>query len=260
MAEIIPRLALGLEYDGTAFAGWQTQRSARTVQGTLAEAVSRVANQPVSIAGSGRTDAGVHASYQVAHFDSTATRTSRQWVLGINSNLPGDVVVKWAREVGSDFDARRSALLRCYRYSIMECDTRPALLRHRSWWLRETLDCGAMAAAAAALLGEQDFSAFRAAGCQSHTPMRHLVSIGVHRADGLLRLDFTANAFLQHMVRNLVGVLAKIGCGQAESSWAGEVLASRDRSKGGVTAPPQGLELTRITYPDCYELPPPSFD
>ena len=260
MAATAQRVALGLEYDGTDFVGWQTQRSARTVQDTLAEAVSTVANQPVSVAGSGRTDAGVHASYQVAHFDSTATRTPRQWVLGINSNLPGDVVVKWAREVDSDFDARRSAVLRRYRYLIMERDTRPALLRHRSWWLRETLDCGAMTAAATALLGEQDFSAFRAAGCQSHTPMRHLVSIGVHRADGLLRLDFTANAFLQHMVRNLVGVLAEIGRGEARPSWAGEVLASRDRTKGGVTAPPQGLALIGITYPDRYELPPPSFD
>ncbi len=260
MAATARRVALGLEYDGTDFVGWQTQRSVRSVQETLAEAVSIVANQPVIIAGSGRTDAGVHASYQVAHFDSNAVRTPRQWVLGINSNLPDDVVVKWAREVDSDFDARRSALLRRYRYLIMERDTRSALLRHRSWWLRESLDCGAMTAAATTLLGEQDFSAFRAAGCQSHTPMRYLASIGVHRASGLLRLDFTANAFLQHMVRNLVGVLVEIGRGEAAPSWAGEVLAGRDRTKGGVTAPPQGLALIGVTYPDHYDLPPPAFD
>jgi len=258
VARIAKRVALGLEYDGTDFVGWQTQRSGRSVQAAVAEAVSTVADHPVAIAGSGRTDAGVHASYQVAHFDAEANRTLRQWVLGINTNLPEDVVVKWAREVDSKFDARRSAILRRYRYLVMECDTRSALLRHRSWWLRDTLDCGAMTAAATVLLGEQDFSAFRAAGCQSHTPMRRLVSIAVQRVDGLLRLEFTANAFLQHMVRNLVGVLAAIGRGEAPPSWAAEVLASRDRTKGGVTAPPQGLTLIGVTYPGRYDLPPPS--
>ena len=260
MAGIAQRVALGLEYDGTDFVGWQIQRSGRSIQAALAEAVSTVADQPVTIAGAGRTDAGVHASYQVAHFDSDATRTPRQWVLGINSNLPDDVVVTWARQVDGEFDARRSAILRRYRYLIMERDTRSALLRHRIWWLRKVLDCRAMTAAATALLGERDFSAFRATGCQSRTPMRRLVSIGVHRADGLLQLDFTANAFLQHMVRNLVGVLAAIGRGEAESSWAGEVLASRDRAEGGVTAPPQGLTLVGVTYPDRYDLPEPSVD
>ena len=260
MAGIAQRVALGLEYDGTDFVGWQIQRSGRSVQAALAEAVSAVANQPVAISGAGRTDAGVHASYQVAHFDSAAARTPRQWVLGINSNLPDDVAVMWAREVGSEFDSRRSAVLRRYRYLILERDTRSALLRHRSWWLRETLDCGAMTAAATSLLGERDFSAFRAAGCQSHTPMRRLVSIGLHRAEGLLQLEFTANAFLQHMVRNLVGVLAQVGRGEAESMWAAEVLASRDRTKGGVTAPPQGLALIGVTYPGRYDLPPPPGD
>ncbi|MCY3730526.1 MAG: tRNA pseudouridine(38-40) synthase TruA [Rhodospirillaceae bacterium] len=257
MTRIARRVALGLEYDGTDFVGWQIQRSGRTVQATLTEAVSTVADEPVSMAASGRTDAGVHASYQVAHFDARATRTPRQWVLGINSNLPDDVVVRWAREVDSEFDARRSAMLRRYRYRILERDTRSALLRHRSWWLRERLDCAAMTSALTALLGERDFSAFRAAGCQSRTPMRRLVSVGVHRSDGLLLLDFTANAFLKHMVRNLVGVLAQIGRGQAETGWAGAVLASRDRTTGGVTAPPWGLELIGITYPERYDLPPP---
>jgi len=258
MVQSIQRVALGIEYDGTGFVGWQIQRSGRSVQAVLSQAVSTVANHPVTIAGSGRTDAGVHASYQVAHFDSEATRTSRQWVLGINSNLPNDIAVKWVQEVDGEFDARRSAILRRYRYLIMERDTRPVFLRHRSWWLRKKLDCGAMTAAATTLLGEQDFSAFRAASCQSHTPMRRLVSITLRRADGLLQLEFTANAFLQHMVRNLVGVLTEIGRGEAESGWAAEVLASRDRTKGGVAAPPQGLALIGVTYPDYYDLPPPA--
>ena len=249
------RIALGLEYDGTNFVGWQTQRSERSVQDTLAQAASDVANQAVLVFGAGRTDSGVHASYQVAHFDTSAVRTIRQWILGINSSLPDDVVVHWAREVDSQFDARRSALLRRYRYLIMERETRSALFRHRTWWLRQTLDRRSMTAAASNLLGEQDFSAFRASGCQSHSPMRRLVSVGIHRVGDLLHLEFTANAFLQHMVRNLVGVLVEIGSGKARPAWAKEVLNSRDRTKGGVTAPPQGLSLIEVTYPDRYDFP-----
>ncbi len=248
---------MGLEYDGTDFVGWQVQRSGRSVQGVLEEAASRVADQTITMSGSGRTDAGVHASYQIAHFDTVAKRSPRQWVLGTNSNLPDDVAVQWAQPVADDFDARRSALSRCYRYLIMERGTRSALLRDRSWWLRESLDCAAMTTAAVAWLGEQDFSAFRAAGCQSHTPMRRLTSVGIRRIDGLLCLEFKANAFLQHMVRNLVGVLAEIGRGRAEWGRAAEVLASRDRTKAGVTAPPQGLTLVGVTYPSEYALPPP---
>jgi tRNA pseudouridine38-40 synthase len=250
------RIALGLEYDGTDFVGWQTQRSGRNVQDALVKAASVVANQAVLIFGAGRTDSGVHAAYQVAHFDTSAVRTTREWILGINSYLPDDVVVHWAREVDGQFDARRSALLRRYRYLIRERETRSALFRHRTWWLRQKLDCRSMTAAASSLLGEQDFSAFRASGCQSHSPMRQLVSVGIHRVDDLLHLEFTANAFLQHMVRNLVGVLVEIGSGKARPSWAKEVLNSRDRKKGGVTAPPQGLSLIEVTYPDRYDFPP----
>ena len=246
------RIALGLEYDGTEFVGWQTQRSGRSIQDTIAQAVSVVANETVPIFGAGRTDAGVHAACQVAHFDTSAVRTKREWTLGINSSLPDDIVVHWANEVDGEFDARRSALLRCYRYLIMERETRSALLRHRTWWLRKKLDNNSMVSAASRLLGEHDFSAFRASSCQSYSPIRRLVSVEINRVGDLLHLEFTANAFLQHMVRNLVGVLAEIGSGKASPNWAEEVLNSRDRTKGGVTAPPQGLSLIGVTYPDRY--------
>ncbi|MCH2668526.1 MAG: tRNA pseudouridine(38-40) synthase TruA [Gammaproteobacteria bacterium] len=248
------RIALGLEYDGTGFVGWQVQRTGRSIQDTIAQAVSVVANETVSILGAGRTDAGVHAAYQVAHFDTSAVRTKREWILGINSKLPDDIVVNWAKEVDDEFDARRSALLRRYRYLIMERETRSALLRHRTWWLRKKLDNNSMVFAASRLLGEHDFSAFRASSCQSYSPIRRLVSVEINRVGDLLHLEFTANAFLQHMVRNLVGVLAEIGSGKASPNWAEEVLNSRDRTKGGVTAPPQGLSLIGVTYPDRYNF------
>lgn len=255
----MPRIALGLEYDGTDFLGWQIQADGRTIEGVLAAAVSFVAGHPVTVHGSGRTDAGVHAQGQVAHFDSGADRTPRQWSLGINSNLPPDVAVRWAREVPGDFDARRSAVARRYRYTILQQATRPALQRSRAWWLRERLDCRAMTAAATALLGEHDFSAFRAAGCQAKSPMRRLMAVAIARQprpDGeIVTLDFTANAFLQHMVRNLVGTLAAIGSGELAPAAAGAILAQRDRTAAGVTAPPQGLVLLEVRYPERYELP-----
>ena len=259
MTTVTQRVAVGLEYDGTGFVGWQVQRNGRSVQGALEAAASAVADERVSVTGAGRTDAGVHARGQVAHFDTSAQRTSRQWLLGINSNLPEDAAVRWVRPLGADFHARRSATARRYRYRILERKTRSALLRHRTWWRRETLDCAAMTAAAGALLGERDFSAFRASGCQSKTPMRRLASIALYRANGLLNLEFEANAFLHHMVRNLVGVLVEVGRGAAPPGWAAEVLAARDRTRAGVTAPPQGLTLVGVRYPPRYGLPPPAF-
>ncbi|HEY5622624.1 MAG TPA: tRNA pseudouridine(38-40) synthase TruA, partial [Gammaproteobacteria bacterium] len=235
------RIALGLEYDGTEFVGWQTQRESRSVQALLGEAISSVANHPVTVAGSGRTDAGVHALQQVAHFDSDSVRDDRQWLLGINSNLPSDIAVQWVRRVDDRFDARRSAIWRRYRYLVLQRPVRSALACRRTWWIRDELDCGAMTAAASFWLGENDFSAFRAAACQSSTPMRRLMDVSVVLRDGLIALEFRANAFLQHMVRNFVGVLVKIGRGDEPPQWAGDVLLSRDRKRGGVAAPPQGL-------------------
>ncbi len=251
----MPRVALGVEYDGTEFVGWQTQRGARSVQSALAEAVSRVAAEAVIVHGAGRTDAGVHALQQVVHFDTRAARQPRQWVLGINSNLPDDVRVHWAREVDAAFDARRSATARRYRYLLLEGPARSALLRGRVWWVREPLDCAAMTRAARAWLGERDFSAFRAAACQARTPMRFLAAVAVARRPPLVAVEFVANAFLHHMVRNLVGALVEIGTGRAPADWAAEVLEGRDRTAAAMTAPAQGLTLVDVAYPARFGIP-----
>jgi tRNA pseudouridine38-40 synthase len=249
------RIALGVEYDGTDFVGWQLQREGRTVQAALEAAVGSVADAPITIHAAGRTDAGVHAARQVVHFDAEAERSPRQWVLGINANLPDDVAVHWAREVDDGFDARRSAVWRRYRYRILQQPTRSALERRRSWWVREPLDVAAMTTAAVAWLGENDFSAFRAAGCQSSTPMRRLIALAFAHEGPMLAIDFKANAFLQHMVRNLVGALVEIGRGTQAPSWARALMASGDRTLGGVTAPPQGLTLVEVAYPAEFGLP-----
>jgi tRNA pseudouridine38-40 synthase len=255
----MPRIVIGLEYDGTDFVGWQIQREGRTIEGVLVAAVQSVADERVVVRGAGRTDAGVHADQQVAHFDSTARRTERQWLLGINSQLPPDVAIRWVREVPQDFDARRSAVRRRYRYSILQQPTRPALARSRVWWIREPLDAAAMTAASLHWIGEHDFSAFRAAGCQAKSPMRRLMAVRIARATGVVgetwAVDFTANAFLQHMVRNLVGTLVAIGRGDLKPTAAQEMLASRDRKQAGVTAPPGGLSLVEVLYPEHYGLP-----
>jgi tRNA pseudouridine38-40 synthase len=255
----MPRIAIGLEYDGTDFVGWQIQRAGRSIEGTLAAAVKSVADEQTVVHGAGRTDAGVHADQQVAHFDTKARRTERQWLLGINSHLPPDIALRWVREVPETFDARRSAIRRRYRYSILQQPTRPARLRSRVWWVREPLDAAAMTAASLHWLGEHDFSAFRAAGCQAKSPMRRLMAVRIARAtcaDGMSwALDFTANAFLQHMVRNLVGTLVEIGRGDIAPAAAREMLAGRDRTQAGIAAPPGGLTLVDVSYPEHYGLP-----
>ena len=253
--EIGSRLALGCEYDGTDFIGWQQQREGRSVQGVLADAVSRVADEPVEIFGAGRTDAGVHADSQVAHFDSSAERTERQWLLGINSNLPADVVVNWIRPVPAHFDARRSALWREYRYTIANQPTRPARERRGLWWLRDQLDPAAMSAVASSWLGERDFSAFRAAHCQSSTPVRRMLRIRIERGALRVAMTFRANAFLYHMVRNMVGALVSVGRGDADAAWGRDLLESRDRTSGAPTAPAQGLVLAAVGYDDEFDLP-----
>ncbi|HUQ53720.1 MAG TPA: tRNA pseudouridine(38-40) synthase TruA [Gammaproteobacteria bacterium] len=255
----MPRIALGLEYDGTDFVGWQIQRTGRSVEGTLAAAVSFVAGEPVNVHGAGRTDAGVHALQQVAHFDASVSRSPRQWLLGINSNLPPDVAIRWVQEMPADFDARRSAVSRRYRYTVLQQQPRPALLRRRVWWLRQPLDYAAMTAAASAWLGEHDFSAFRGAGCQAKSPMRRLMGVAIakrSRGEGaLVTFEFTANAFLQHMVRNLVGTLVAVGSGELAAADAGTILERRDRRQAGVTAPPEGLALVEVLYAPHFGLP-----
>lgn len=251
----MPRFAAGIEYDGTDFVGWQTQRTGRSVQSTLAAAVSAVAAEHVDVHGAGRTDAGVHAWRQVVHFDAAAKRSTRQWLFGVNSNLPEDVAVRWVTPVGADFDARRSARSRTYRYRIVSSSTRPVHARRGAWWIRDALDPAEMSAAAVQWLGERDFSAFRAAGCQSSSPMRRLSVVEIRRNGSEMLLDFTANAFLYHMVRNLVGTLVHIGRGEAPAHWACELLASRDRTLAPATAPARGLTLMSVSYPQACGLP-----
>lgn len=217
--------------------------------------MSKVADEAVEAVCAGRTDAGVHALAQVIHFDTTAERTDRSWILGANSNLPDDVNVRWAKRVDGSFHARFSATSRSYRYVILNRPYRSALYRHRAWWVHQPLDAESMQEAAGHLLGEHDFSAFRAAGCQASSAVREISDIRVRRADDWITIDVTANAFLQHMVRNITGVLVAIGQGEEKPAWAAQVLTSRDRTNAGVAAPAHGLTLIGIDYPDCFGLP-----
>jgi tRNA pseudouridine38-40 synthase len=243
------RVAVGLEYDGTAYSGWQHQPHARTVQGELERAFARVAAHPVELTAAGRTDAGVHALGQVAHFDTSAVRTERAWVLGANSEARQDVRVLWACAVASDFHARHSALSRTYRYLILDAPIRPSLDRHRVCWSRRPLDADAMHRAAQVFAGEHDFAAFRAAECQSRSTVRRVLAIEVAREGALVALTVRANAFLHHMVRNIAGALLAVGTGDRDLEWVRAALDSRDRTRAGVTAPPQGLYLTSVEYP-----------
>ena len=244
-----------MEYDGSAFSGWERQRDRRTVQETLERALARIAAQPVAVVCAGRTDDGVHATGQVAHFDTDAERPERAWVLGSNTELPDDVAVRWARPVGPAFHARFSAVRRAYRYVVLERRTRSALWRARAAWTHRTLDAARMHEAAQHLVGRHDFSAFRAAGCQARSAVRTVHSLEVRRDEDFVHVSVVADAFLQHMVRNIVGVLIAVGCGEAPSDWTAEVLRTRDRTRGGVTARPEGLYLVGVEYPEEHGLP-----
>ncbi len=249
------RVALGIEYDGTSYNGWQRQKTGLGVQQRVEEALEVVANHPVEVVCAGRTDTGVHASGQVVHFDTSSQRSERGWLLGANTNLPNDVNVSWVEPVSDDFHARFSAVSRSYRYRILNRLQRSALHRHRAWWVYEPLNAESMHAAAQRLLGEHDFSAFRAAGCQASTAIRTISEISVSRSGDWLTLDVTANAFLQHMVRNITGTLATVGLGEQDESWVTDVLESRDRKAGGIAAPSHGLTLVGVAYPAGFGLP-----
>jgi tRNA pseudouridine38-40 synthase len=251
----MPRIALGLEYDGSAFAGWQSQAHARGVQAAVEAALSQVADHPVEVVAAGRTDAGVHAAMQVVHFDTTAVRSERGWVLGATTNLPAQVSALWAREVPQAFHARYSAMARRYRYLILNRTSRPALAAARVCWVRDPLDESLMQQAAWHLIGEHDFSSFRAAECQSRTPMRHVYEITVERSGALVMLTVRANAFLHHMVRNIAGVLIAVGTHKRAPGWVADVLAARDRTKAGITADASGLYLAGIQYAAALQLP-----
>ncbi|GIX21377.1 MAG: tRNA pseudouridine synthase A [Gammaproteobacteria bacterium] len=249
------RIALGIEYDGSAYHGWQRQDNAPSVQAVVEAAVGRVADHPVGVVCAGRTDTGVHATGQVVHFDTPARRPLHAWILGCNSHLPDDVCVRWARVVPDDFHARFKAVERAYRYVIHNTPARPALGRGRvTWWIKP-LDVERMAAAARALVGRHDFSAFRAAECQAKSPVRTVHELSVRRVGEIIYLDARADGFLHHMVRNIAGVLIEIGAGRRPVEWAAQVLAGRCRAAGGITAPPDGLYLTAVRYPARYGLP-----
>jgi tRNA pseudouridine38-40 synthase len=254
-ADMTQRIAVGVEYDGERYAGWQRQAEAASVQAEVERALSAVADHPVQVTCGGRTDAGVHALGQVAHFDTPSSRTMRGWALGANTLLPGDIAVTWAVPVPPEFHARYSALARTYRYVIQNRNVRPALLRRRACWIHRSLDADAMHAAAQCLLGQHDFSAFRAAECQSTTAIRRVERIEVSRRGELVFIEVTANAFLHHMVRNIAGSLIAIGTGDEPASWLSGVLAGRDRRLAGVTAPAGGLYFLRIDYPEEFGLP-----
>jgi len=254
-AEGTPRIAIGVEYDGSRYAGWQRQAEAPSVQAAVEQALSRVADHPVEVTCGGRTDAGVHALGQVAHFNSPARRDPRSWVLGANTHLPGDIALLWASAVPSDFHARYSALGRTYCYVILNRPSRPAIDRHRVCWTHQPLDAEAMHDAAQCLLGEHDFSAFRAAECQSRTAVRRLEHISVARRGDRVFLEVSANAFLHHMVRNIAGTLLAVGRGERPGAWVAEALAGRDRRAAGITAPAGGLYFVGIRYPTVFRLP-----
>jgi tRNA pseudouridine38-40 synthase len=249
------RIALGVEYDGTQFAGWQTQPVQRTVQGCLTKAISLVANHDVKTVAAGRTDSGVHALQQVVHFDTDAMREERNWILGLNTNLPSDMNIVWAKPVDDDFSARFSATKRAYRYLILNRVSRSSVSVNRMWWYFQKLDATRMQAAADFLVGHHDFSAFRAKECQAKSPFKTMESIKVSRQDDCIAIDVVGQSFLHHMVRNIVGVLVLIGEGKQPISWAQTVLDSGDRGQGGITSPPEGLYFVNVEYPEQYALP-----
>jgi tRNA pseudouridine38-40 synthase len=249
------RIAMGVEYDGTDFHGWQAQTGVRTVQSCIEAAIGSVADHPDRVSCAGRTDAGVHALEQVIHFETRANRDERAWVLGTNVNLPPDCSVCWARPVDETFHARFSAFARHYRYRVLARRTRSALERSRAVWVHQPLDLARMREAGSALIGEHDFSSFRAVACQAKSPVRHLHYLEVRRQGELIELSVGANGFLHHMVRNIAGVLIAIGRGDAPVGWTRELLLARDRTLGGFTAPPQGLYFVRADYPAAFALP-----
>lgn len=249
------RIALGIEYDGTDFLGWQRLSHGSTVQAALEKALSFVANHPVEVTCAGRTDSGVHALCQVVHFDSEAARSMRSWMLGANSRLPSTVGVRWAVPVADDFHARYGAVGRRYRYTILNRLARPALDARFVSWERRPLDIDAMQRAGSALLGENDFSAFRTAACESRTPFRNVRSLQVRRIGERVEVAIEANAFLHHMVRNIVGSLLPVGRGDEPEEWIGQLLAGRDRNRAGPTASASGLCFIAPVYPLTCGLP-----
>jgi tRNA pseudouridine38-40 synthase len=250
------RIVLGVEYDGSAFCGWQSQPQACGIQDALDSALTGVASEPVVTSCAGRTDAGVHALAQVAHFDTAAQRPLSAWTRGTNALLPEGVAVVWAKQVPQDFHARFSATGRRYVYWLLSRPQRPGLMHKRVGWFHQPLDIDAMRRASRCLIGEHDFSAFRAAECQAKTPVKVLKELQITRRGEMIRFEFSADAFLQHMVRNIVGSLIYIGGGRKPPGWLDELLQSRDRTRAAPTFSPAGLYLAGVEYDPVWGLPP----
>lgn len=249
------RFALGLEYDGAGFSGWQSQPDGNTVQDALEAALTTIAAAPMRVVCAGRTDAGVHALTQVVHFDTPVARSPTAWVRGVNAHLPPQIAVRWAIPVAEDFHARFSALGRNYRYILLNRSVRPGVLSGKVGWCHQPLDLEAMRAAAACLIGEHDFSSFRAAECQAKSPVKTMHRFEIARAGDMIRFECAANAFLHHMVRNLVGALIYIGMGRQPVGWMTELLARRDRRAAAPTFSPCGLYLAGVVYDPYWGLP-----
>ena len=249
------RIALGVEYDGSRFFGWQSQTGGHTVQDALQAASSGIAGEPVSVIAAGRTDAGVHALEQVAHFDTGAERPFSAWVRGVNALLPKSIAVLWAQPVPDEFHARFSAQARSYRYLLINRPVRSAVQHGKAGWFHAPLDVEQMREAAQYLLGEHDFSAFRAAECQAKSPVKNLAQLDIQKQGDTIAFDLSADAFLHHMVRNIIGCLVYVGKGKHPPQWVNEVLESRVRSLAAPTFAPDGLYLRRITYDAKWGLP-----
>ncbi len=250
------RIALAVEYKGSDYHGFQMQPSGvKTVQQALEKALSSVANEEIALVCAGRTDSGVHATNQVIHFDTLAQRHQKAWILGVRKNLPTSIGIRWAKDISPQFHARFSALNRTYRYLISDAETSSALLYDQITWSSRRLDVDKMREGAATLVGQHDFTSFRATQCQAKSPVRTIHYLHIVRRGDLIVLEVQANAFLHHMVRNIVGVLLAVGVGDKPTSWVGDVLAARDRSRGGVTAKPFGLYLVSVDYPSHFDLP-----
>lgn len=249
------RIAIALEYDGRGFCGWQSQPSGCGIQDHLEKAVAEIAGEKLAVTAAGRTDTGVHASFQVAHFDVVAARPITAWVRGVNTYLPDGIAVAWAREVAEDFHARFAVEERGYRYVLLNHPVRPGLMAGKVGWHHRPLDAEAMQAAAERLLGRHDFSAFRAAECQARSPEKELRQASINRQGDFLLCDFRADGFLHHMVRNIMGCLVHVGAGQADPEWMDELLAHKDRTRAAPTFMADGLYLSHIRYPSRFELP-----
>jgi len=249
------RLALGVEYDGSPFCGWQSQADGQTVQDTLQSALSQIAGEQIAVVAAGRTDTGVHAIEQVVHFDTDAARPFTAWVRGVNALLPSSIAVLWAHPVPDEFHARFSAHGRSYRYLLVNRETRSALYAGKVGWFHAPLDIGLMQTAGQHLMGEHDFSAFRSSECQAKTPVKHVQRLDIRRQGEMLIFDVSADAFLHHMVRNMVGCLVYVGKGKYPPDWLADVLDGRERSRAAPTFAPDGLYLRRITYEAKWGLP-----